>query len=117
MCVYMLLTPPIIEKKSLKKIGPYGILKQKEGTCCKQMPSMEPHSKGGASQAGLTSYSEAAHSGATEWAFLFSLVSLFEIGKQRDNPTSKRNQQSQYPKENHDGFICCHITSPPVYVH
>ena len=52
----------------------------------------------------------------TGWAFLFTLVSLIEKGKQCDEQPSGRNQQSQYSEENHNDFICCHKHHLPSYV-
>ena len=41
-------------------------------------------------------------------AFLLSLVSLAEKGKQCYEQAASGNQQTDYPQENHNSFICCH---------
>ena len=60
---------------------------------------MEPHSKGGASQVGITSQREAPVLVATGRALFFSLIILVSVekGKQRYNKTTKGNQQTDYP--------------------
>lgn len=53
---------------------------------------------------------------STGRAFLFSLVSLVEKGKQCYEQTTCGNQQADYPQENHNDFISRHdTTSLPMY--
>lgn len=52
----------------------------------------------------------------TGWALFFSLISLVEKGKQRNDQTARRYQQSQYPEENHNDFIIRHVRHLPSYV-
>ena len=52
----------------------------------------------------------------TGWALFFSLISLIEKGKQRNDQSTWRYQQSQYTKKNHNDFIISHIRHLPSYV-
>ena len=54
--------------------------------------------------------------GLTWRAFLLSLVSLAEKGKQCYEQAASGNQQTDYPQENHNSFICCHWHHLPPYV-
>ena len=65
----------------------------------------------------VTSQREAPALVATGRALFFSLaVSLIEKGKQRNEQTAKRHQQSRYPDENRNDFISCHKRHLPYYV-
>lgn len=49
-------------------------------------------------------------------AFLFSLISLIEKGKQCKKQTTRGSQRADYPQENHNDFISCHLHHLPSYV-
>ena len=51
----------------------------------------------------------------TGGAFLFSLISLVEKGKQCNEQASKGNQQADNPQENHNDLIGCHMRRFPSY--
>lgn len=53
---------------------------------------------------------------ATGRAFLFSLISLIEKGKQCNEQTTSGNQQTDYPQENHNNFISRQSHHLPSYV-
>ena len=52
----------------------------------------------------------------TGGAFLFSLISLVEKGKQCNEQAPKGNQQADNPQENHNGLVVCHMHHLPSYV-
>ena len=52
----------------------------------------------------------------TGGAFLFSLISLVEKGKQCNEQASKGNHQADNPQENHNDLIGCHMRRFPSYV-
>ena len=75
------------------------------------------HSKGGCSRQDGNVLTDTAYPvQQTGQAFLFSLVSLIEKGKQRNNQTTKGHQQGQYSNENRNDFISCHERHLPSYV-
>ena len=109
--------PPIFHAKHLKRFFDYVIFKKTRGhllptdTLCRN-----PTPKGGASQWVYMSLRTSPTLVRTEQAFLFSLISLIEKGKQCNKQNSKGNQQANYPKENHNDFIICHMHHLPSYV-